>query len=101
LPPRSLISVRDAELKVAAYVDGNRVEHTRLMLVTSDDVFVYDEDLRSAGATKAAGWLEDLVKKEVHGNGKQPAKPAKKGKRSAKKGSQKGKAARPSRARSV
>ena len=78
LPPRSLISIADADLKVVAFVDGNHIEHSQLCLVTPDDVFVYDEDLRNVGATKAAAWLKELVQKNSTSEEKKVAKRSRK-----------------------
>jgi len=70
---KTLLAMKDAQIKAVAYVDGNGEVHSQFCLIhqpdqpapgkpkPAADVYLLPEDLTRIQATRAANWLRDAV----------------------------------------
>ena len=67
MPKKTIVGVEDVDFKIVSYVDGVGEQHTCLFLVRDTpklgkpEVYLFEENMKSLGASRAADWLADLI----------------------------------------
>ena len=61
-PPKTLVSLRPAQIFAVTYVDGEQMADTRLVLVAGGNVhFLHPSPKDDASLRPPAGWLKDQI----------------------------------------